>query len=306
MRLFAALLPAAFLGFYYYTTQDYIPLAAFLSVYAGYEAVSRVERLSVVKPLLSFGMSVVFLRTALSYLNSQSDVFVYLLSAGIALAFSTSGLRYRHYLAVAGTAVIAASMLFMPANLPFSQYRLPIFAALAVLAVTSLLPILSERFEFLISERVPLILIVLVAGVYYLTLRPTLMPGLQSLGDWVIVAATLIYLVGKLRFEVEEVPIERSERLDFESMAERAEKEYVENGNPVPLIAFVTYNLAKAGVDVRSIESVLENLVERETIPKYAFGFEREMISRRRRKRRAEKFHGLRRKLEMIGGGYGD
>ncbi|WP_457590362.1 hypothetical protein [Geoglobus sp.] len=306
MRLFAAIVASALLGYHYYTTQDYLPLATFVSLYAAYEIISRASMLGILKPAALFALSAVFLQTATGYVNLKADAFIYVLSAGIALSFGTSGLRYRGYLAVAGSGLIAASILLLPDIPPITAYRMPMFLAAAALGITSALPMLSERFEFLLGERLAILVIVLAAGLYYSTLRGGLMPGLKSLGDWIIVAAILFYFLGKLRLEVQEVAEVKDLHYDFESMAERAEKEYVDNGNPVPLAVFVAYNLARAGTDMKTAEKILSSIIDGERLPKYAFGFERELILKRRKWRRIERISELKKRIERIGGDYGD
>lgn len=307
MRLPVAITVTAFLAFRYYTTGDYMPVAVFLSAYAIYEVLSRVNLLGVLKPVAMMVMSSIAMKSALEYLGLSADLFVYTLSAGISLALGTPDMKYRHYLALIGSGIATLSVLLIPEGTPLSAYKLPALLSLSVLTITSALPVVSERFEFLTGERVILVILAAVVGVYHTTFRSALMPGLRNLVDWLIVAGLLIYFLGRLRLEIDEDMGEkyRHEPLDFEGWAKRAEREYVENGNPVPLVTFVVYGLSRAGADIPAIERVVASIVDVERIPKYAFGFEKELISRRRKKKRLEKLKELKRRIEQTGGEYG-
>ncbi len=297
MRVLYALSGSAFLAYIYYSTKDPTPLIIFLSLYLGYEIVSRADRLNILKIPLSFLLFFTFTQQLLIYLNALNLSFLIPLSLGMSLVFSTSGIKYRHHLSISGTIVLALSMLFIPEQIPIYRYRVVLFLIIAVLAVTSLLPLLSEKFEFLYGERVALIAIIALSGFYYLSIRSTLISGLRNIADWLILLITFIYFAGKLRFEIEE-EAKPHELLDFDSMAKRAEIEYIERGNPIPLAVFLTHNLSKAGVGIDKIENLLSLIIEREKVPKFAFRFEKELILRRRRGKREKNLRMIKEIME--------
>jgi len=88
---------------------------------------------------------------------------------------------------------------------------------------------------------------------------------------------------------------------DFDSMAKRAEREYIEAGNPAPLVVFLSYNLARAGIDMRSAEQIIGAIVERDRIPRYVFDFEKRVLLERRKRNRIEKLNLLKEKLKSVG-----
>ncbi|WP_456370710.1 hypothetical protein, partial [Geoglobus sp.] len=229
MKVPVAIAVTAFLAFRYYTTGDYMPIAVFLSAYALYEVSSRTGPLRILKPAAIMLMSTVTMKSALEYLGLSADLFVYTLSTGIALALGTQDMKHRHHLALIGSGIATLSVLIIPEGTPLSAYRLPALLSLSVLTITSALPVVSERFEFLIGERAVLVILAAVVGVYHTALRSALMPGLRNLVDWLIVAGSLIYFLGRLRLEIEEEAGEkgRAEPLDFEGWAKRAEREYL-------------------------------------------------------------------------------
>jgi len=297
MRVLYALIGSAFLAYLYYSSKDPMPLIIFLSFYLGYETVARIDRLNILKIPLSFLLFFTFTQQLLIYLSALSQLFLILLSLGMSLIFSTPGIKYRHHLSISGTVILALSMLFIPEQIPIYKYRAILFLIVAVLAITSLLPLLSERFEFLYGERIALISIIALSGFYYLSIRGMLISGLKNIADWLILLVTFLYFAGKLRFEIEEEP-EVREALNFDSMARRAEIEYIERGNPVPLAVFLTYNLSKAGVGIDKIESLLSVIIEREKVPKYAFGFEKELILRRKKGKREKNLRMIKEIME--------
>ncbi|AIY90082.1 hypothetical protein [Geoglobus acetivorans] len=289
----------------YIQTGDYMPTIILTGLLVMYEILSRIGRLEVVKVPVAFAAAYYFFSQSGEYLVTGSDNFTILFSAGLALTAFPARYRWGAYLSPAGIALIAASLLFIPESVPLYRYRVMLSAITGFLAITSVLSLFSEKFEFLVSQRFAIGFIAGLAGIYYTELRPILAPGLKSLGDWLIVAGAIYYLAGKLRFEIEE-EVENQERMDFETLAERAEKEYLENGDPLPLAVLISHTFGKAGVSPLKAEQVLRDLIPPEKMPKYAFGFEKAIIQSRNKKRRLKKLESIKNKMKEAGGEYGD
>ncbi|MBE8539092.1 hypothetical protein [Geoglobus acetivorans] len=289
----------------YIQTGDYMPAIILTGLLTMYEIFSRIGRLEIARVPLAFAASYYFFTQSGEFLITGSDSFTILFSTGLALTAFPARYRWGAYISSAGIALIAASLIFIPESVPVYRYRFMLAAIVGFLAVTSILSLFSEKFEFLVSQRFAIGFIAGLAGIYYTELRPILAPGLKSLGDWLIVAGAIYYLAGRLRFEIEE-EAEEHDQMDFETLAERAEKEYLENGDPLPLAVLISHTFGKAGVSPLKAEQVLRDLIDPEKTPKYAFGFEKAIIQSRKKKRRLKKLESIKNKMKEAGGEYGD
>ena len=302
MRVFAAVIAMALLGAYYYMTKDMMPLASFAAVYTAYEVISRIERLEMLKIPLLFGLLYISISTGFEYMKYPVNGFVYLISAGFALSVPVIRHRSGFVAGIAGIFILAIAFLFIPDIHPVSQMRIPLAFSTILIAITTLLPAIYDRLEFIIDHRPFLVFIAFASSIYYTQVRKNLYPGFRSFGDWILLALILMYFLGKFRFEigVEEVKSEKKE--GFDEFARRAEREYVENGDPALLLSFLSYTLSRSGKSIEDLERLFRVFVGREKLPRYTFGFEREMILRRREARRVEKLRMIREMFEEIGG----
>ncbi len=303
MRVILAMVAMFLLGAYYYFTNDMTPLVMFAAIYAGYEVVSRISRLEILKIPLLFGLIFVSVRTGFQYLGYPEDTFLYLLSAGFSLAIPTLKHRFNFIPSIAGMILIGAAFFLIPNIYPLNQLRIPLALSVLVIALTAMFPVISEKMEFLVDHRPFLVFLTLVTSIYYTQFRETLYAGFRSLGDWVIIALTLMYFIEKFRFEIEKAAPESLKISDFDGFVERAEKAYIEDGDPVPLLSFISYTLFKSGRDFNDVEKFFRVFVEKEKIPKYTFGFERQLIMKRRKSKRMERINMIKRMFEEIGGG---
>ncbi len=302
MRIFLAVTAASLLGAYYYFTKDLIPLVTFAAIYSAYEVISRIDRLEILKIPLLFGLIFISVRTGFQYLEYPEGYFVYLISAGFALAIPTLRHRLGFIPGIAGIFLIGTAFFFVPDIYPMNQLEIPLALSAVVIAMTTVLPVISEKMEFLIDHRPFLVFLTLLASVYYSQFRETLYPGFRNLGDWIIVALTLMYFLGKFRFEIEDAVKEKSKISNFDEFAESAERAYIEDGDPVPLLSFISYTLFRSGRDVEDVEKFFRIFVEKERVPRYSFGFEKQLIMRRRKSRRLERLSLIKNMFEEIGG----
>jgi len=189
---------------------------------------------------------------------------------------------------------------------------------LALLSVTTLLPSLHERFEFLRNVRSFLITTAIVVSVYYVLIRPTLVgrPGLINLFDWIIVLGVAIKAGSMLRsgMVVDESEIVKLHeyrvsvrREEIVEAIERAKREFVDRGIKSPLIVVLVQTLTSAGLSFDDIARVVSYIIAHEDakVPKLSFPWERRMIEKKNRKMRKKVLEEVRRYLEGIGVGLG-
>lgn len=205
-------------------------------------------------------------------------------------------------------------------KLPFKQSKEIglIFAVLLILlAITTLLPSVHGRFEFLRRMRSFMITTALVVSVYFILIRPLLFnrPGLMNIVDWFIVAGVFFKASSIVRrsmmideselVKIHEFKVKLKKEEIVESI-ERAKLEFIERGIKSPLIAVISQVLLSAGWKLDEVARVISFIIshEDEKIPKLAFGWERRMIERRNRKRREEVIKSLEKYLKE-GVGFG-
>jgi len=194
-----------------------------------------------------------------------------------------------------------------------------IFAILLVLlAVTTLLPSIHERFEFLRHIRSFVITTTLIVSVYFTLVRPLLFdrPGLINFIDWLIVVGVFFRASSILRrsmvvdeselVKIHEFKVSLKKEEIIESV-EKAKKEFIENGLKSPLIAVISQVLISAGWRLDDVARVISFIVshEDEKIPKLAFGWERKFIENRNKKRREEVIKSLENYLKKEGVEFG-
>ncbi len=302
MRIFIAIASLFLLGAYYYLTKDFVPLVAFAGMYVAYEIVSRLQKIEFLKIPLLFGLIYISIDTAIGYFKYPEGIFVYLISAGFSLSLPLLHYSRGYILNTAGIFVLVIAFVFLPDVYPMDQMKLPLIISSILIAITIILPAISEKFEFLIDHRAFLVFLAVLSSVYYVQFRESLYPGIRSFADWIIVATGIIYFLGKLRFEIEEVEIGEAGFSDFDSFARRAEKAYIENGDPVPLLSLLSYTMSRSGMSVSEMEKLIRIIVDREKIPRFTFGFEKQIITRRRRSKRLGKLNMVKQMFEQIGG----
>jgi len=189
---------------------------------------------------------------------------------------------------------------------------------LALLALTTLLPSIHERFDFLREVRSFLITIVLVVSVYYVLVRPMLTgrPGLINIIDWAIVLGVLLKAGSIVRnsMVVDESEVVKLheyrvsvKREEIVERIERAKRDFVERGIKSPLIVVLVQILTSAGWRAEDIARVVSYLITHRDrrIPKLSFGWERRMIEMKNRKMREKVLEDLKRYLEGMGVGLG-
>ena len=189
---------------------------------------------------------------------------------------------------------------------------------LLILAITTILPSVHERFEFLRRTRSFIISAGVIVSLYYVLVRPLLTdrPGLMNVFDWVIVAGIFLKGGSILRKEliVDESEIVKLHeyrvsvrREEIVEAIERAKREFVERGIKSPLIAVLCKVLFTAGWSVDEVARVVSYIIAHEDakIPKLSFPWERRMIEKKNRKMRKKVLEEVRRYLEGIGVGLG-
>ncbi len=300
MRILLAVFTFGLLGVYYYFTKDFFPLTSFAVIYGLYEVISRIKKLEILKIPLLFGLIYISLTTGFNYLKYPVNEFVYLISAGFALSIPVLKHRYGFIAGIAGIVILTVSFFLMPDVFPFNELKIPLTLSTAVIAITSILPVLHEKLEFLMDHRPFLVFLTVLTSVYYTQLRNTLQPGFRNLGDWILIAVTLTYFLGKFRFEIEETEPEKELISDFDTIAEMAERSYIENGDPVPLLSFLSYTLSRSGKSIKDLEKLFRIFIEREKLPKYSFGFEKDLILRRRKSKRIERMNLVKRMFKEV------
>lgn len=299
MRWLFEIIPIAFSAYLYIQTGDYYPAVAFAVLVGFYEILRAVKKVSALSTLFAFSISYYFL-TLLNELFPLNYISIILFSTGMAIFSIPDELKYSSHLKSAGFIIIGIAVLSIPENIYLYRYRLAIFSVMTLLGITSFIALLSDRFEFLIRHRLFLALLIILTSIYTAEYRQQLPPGLKSLIDWILVGVALYYFAGQLRLDVEEEPqIEKA--LDFENLTIKAEKEYIENGDPLPLAVLISYTFGKAGIDIEKAEIALREIIGREKLPKYTFGFERKFILSRRKRKRKSKLDKLREKLKEAG-----
>ena len=302
MRVFFALISISLLAAYYYFTKDFIPPAGFAVIYAIYEVVSRIRKIEILKIPLLFGLVYISTSTAVSYFKYPDGAFVYLISAGFSLALPALHYRRGYILNIAGVLLLAIAFAFLPDVYPLNQMKLPLVISSILIAITVVLPAISQKFEFLIDHRAFLVFLALLSSIYYTQFRENLYPGIRNFGDWIIVATGIVYFLGKIRFEIDEIETVENGYFDFDSYAERAEKAYIENGDPVPLLSFLSYTMSRSGMGVNEMEKLLSIIVDREKVPRFALGFERQIIKQRKKSKRLKKLNMVKQMFEKTGG----
>jgi len=189
---------------------------------------------------------------------------------------------------------------------------------LILLALTTLLPSIHEKFDFLRDIRSFLITTVLVVSVYYVLVRPMLTsrPGLINLIDWAIVLGVLLKAGSMIRCsmvvdESEVVKLHEYrvsvKKEEIVERIERAKRDFVERGIKSPLIVVLVQILTSAGWRFEDIARVVSYLVSHEDrkVPKLSFGWERKMIKGKNRKMREKVLEDLKSYLEGMGVGFG-
>ncbi len=205
--------------------------------------------------------------------------------------------------------------------IPFKQAKEIgiIFAVLLfLLALTTLLPSIHRKFEFLRHIRSFIITTTLVVSVYFTLIRPLLFdrPGLINVIDWLIVAGVFFKASSIVRksmvvdeceiVKIHEFRIGLKKEEIVESI-EKAKNEFIERGLKSPLIAVISHVLISAGWRLDEIAKVISFIIsyEDEKVPKFAFGWERKLIERRNKKRREEVIKSLENYLKREGVGFG-
>ncbi len=182
---------------------------------------------------------------------------------------------------------------------------------MALLALTTIIPVIHSKLEFLRKIRSFLVTVTLIVSVYYIFVRPILTPGLKNFADWLIVAGIFFKSSSILRrsMVVDEREVvrvhefkETLRRDEIVESAEKAKRLFVERGIKSPLIAVISHVLITSGWKLDEVAKVISFIVSHEDdrIPKLSFGWERRMIERRNRKRREKVIKELEKYLEGI------
>jgi len=302
-------------------------LIAMYILYLAYEVMGFHRLISAFRPfLVAFS---VYLALNVVYLNLP-DVGLYLkpieplilpFLLSLALVKFELPVRFQPIITTAGLLLSAFFGYQLISLLPFKQAGEigTIFAILLVLlAVTTLLPSVHERFEFLRYIRSFVITTALIVSVYFTLIRPLLLnrPGLINVIDWLIVAGVFFKASSIVRrsFVVDESELVRIHEFrvglkkeEIIESIEKAKREFIEKGLKSPLIAVISHVLFSAGWRLDDVARVISFVIshEDEKIPKFAFGWERKLIERRNKKRREEVIKSLENYFKKEGVGFG-
>jgi len=209
-------------------------------------------------------------------------------------------------------------------NLPIDPERtqkigLGFLVFLVILAATSLANLSeSGAAKWLRNSRAFLLSFLVLAVVYYIAIRPRILErsGLVNFMEWVLVGIFLLKFSNDLRKsvsieEVEAVEVHR-QRLSYkkDEMLERlkeARKLFLEEGKKSPLIATLSRILVDAGWSEDRIAALISPLIsyEDEKMPKFSFGWEKNMIENKNKKNRSKILRRIEEKLSKEGVGIG-
>jgi len=186
---------------------------------------------------------------------------------------------------------------------------------LLILAVTSLANLSeSGAARWLRNSRAFLLSFLVLAVVYYIAIRPRILDrsGLVNFMEWALVGIFLLKFSNDFRKslsveEVEAVEVHR-QRLSYkkDEMIERLEdarRLFVEEGVRSPLIASISRILVDAGWSEDRIAALISPLVsyEDEKIPRFAFGWEKNMINNKNKKNRSKILKEIEKKISKEG-----
>ncbi len=258
--------------------------------------------------LLVKGYSAVYL----TYLPVRSFLAaVLLLLAASFIEFTTHPLRQS---VISASALVLAGFIafLLLSEIGFQNLAIPAFAIFAVLAATSFATAFeNEAAEILRSQRLFLLVLIFAVVIYALLIKPYVgeRVGLANIVEWLIVCAAAVKLSHDFRSRL---VISEDEVVSAHSMVDKfikdklsgeldeAAKLFIEKGIKTNFIVALVAYLTESGVESERISKLLVPLVDYRdsAIPRIAFPWEREIIKRRNRERRAKLVEKLRRAAE--------
>lgn len=199
--------------------------------------------------------------------------------------------------------------------LAIPSIAIPSLALFLILAITAFSNAFEgELAEWIRNERSFFILILFILSFYAIIIRPHLhdRPGIANFFEWVVIAFTMVKLSRDLRrsIDVDEREFVKAHKLQNEfikdnlySELEFGERAFIEGGTKVPLLVSLIKALNNAGVDTVRIESIVTPLVyyTDEKVPMLSFPWERRIIDKRNKRKRAKVVESLKRSLSEVG-----
>jgi len=243
-----------------------------------------------------------------------------ILVGSLAFSYISFSSRPLYQSLISATSLIVAGIssyiLFsvLSSALAIPSIAIPSLALFLILAVTAI----SNAFEgdlaeWIRNERSFFILILFILTFYAILIRPLLQdrPGIANFFEWVVIAFAMIKLSRDLRgsIEVDEREFVKAHKLQDKfikdklySELEFGERAFIEGGTKVPLLVSLIKALNNAGVDTARIESILTPLVyyNDEKVPLLSFPWERSIIEKRNKRKRAEIVEDLKRSLSEM------